>query len=324
MMTVARLRRKPRHFQTFTGLSPIEFDRLLAEMAPTYQVAYEQQAHRPDRLRQVGAGRPFALALPERLLMGLIYLRLYLGQSLLCFLFDIDQSNVCRELKERLLPVLLEVLPAPLRDAPLRAMAQEPSPESALHKKRRRRINTLDELLRTYPELKEVLVDATEQPIPQPVDKHKRKQAYSGKQQDHTIKTQILATKEQILHVFGGLPGCLHDQVLLLASGVLRQVPPEVPIRIDKGYDGTDKRYPHLSVQQPIKKRRGHQVTALGRAFNHLLSVLRMPVEHHFARLKTFRILADVFRGRQETHEDIFCIVAGLLNFRQTGRFCLG
>lgn len=91
-----------------------------------------------------------------------------------------------------------------------------------------------------------------------------------------------------------------------------------------KGYDGTDKRYPHLWVQQPIKKRRGHHLTVLGRAFNHLLSVLRMPVEHHFARLKTFRVLADVFRGRQDAHEDIFCVVAGLLNFRQTGRFCLG
>jgi hypothetical protein len=64
--------------------------------------------------------------------------------------------------------------------------------------------------------------------------------------------------------------------------------------------------------------------TLLGRAFNHLLSVLRMPVEHHFARLQRFRILADVFRGCPQRHEDIFCIVAGLLNYRQTGRLCLG
>jgi len=322
MVTVARLRRKPRHFQAFTGLSPVEFDRLLAEFTPAYQEAQEQHRQRPERQRRIGAGHPFALALPERLLMGLMYLRLYAGQSLLSFLFEIDQSNVCRELNRRVLPGLLEVLPVPLRDAPLRAQ-EEPSTQAAKGKKRRR-INSLGELLRTYPELKEVLIDATEQPVPQPKDKHQRKLAYSGKQQEHTIKTQITATKKLILHVFGGLPGCVNDQVLLGASGVLHQIPPELPIRIDKGYDGTDKRYPHLSVQQPIKKRRGHQLTVLGRAFNHLLSVLRMPVEHHFARLQRFRILADVFRGRQEGHEDIFCIVAGLLNYRQTGRFCLG
>jgi hypothetical protein len=313
MVTVARLRRKPRHFQAFTGLSPIEFDQLLAELTPAYQSARQQCGQRPERQRQAGAGHPFALALPERLLMGLMYLRLYAGQSLLSFLFGIDQSNVCRELSQRLLPVLLTVLPTPLRDAPLRGEeppSLPPTSSAPAAKGKRRRINTLDELLRTYPDLKEVLIDATEQSVPQPGDKHQRKLAYSGKQ--------------QILHVFGGLPGCLNDQLLLGASGVLHQVPADVPVRIDKGYDGTDRRYPHLSIQQPVKKRRGHQVTVLGGAFNHLLSVLRMPVEHHFARLQTFRVLAGIFRGRQEAHEDIFCIVAGLLNFRQTGRFCLG
>jgi len=324
MITVARLRRKPRHFQCFTGLTPLEFDRLLDQLAPVYEAAQQQRRERPDRKRQSGAGHPFALDLPERLLMGLMYLRLYLGQSLLSFLFDIEQSNVCRELSKRLLPVLQEVLPTPLRDAPLRA-EPEPAPEpSELPRgKKGRRINTLEELLRAYPELKDVLIDATEQPVPQPKDKRKRKLAYSGKQHDHTIKTQILASRELILHVFGGLPGCLNDQVLLGASGVLHQVPPGVRVRLDKGYAGCDRRYPGVAVQQPVKKRPGHQLTVLGRAYNHLLSVLRMPVEHHFARLKRFRILADVFRGRQSAYEDIFCIVAGLLNYRHTGRFCL-
>lgn len=150
-----------------------------------------------------------------------------------------------------------------------------------------------------------MLIDATEQPVPQPVDKHRRKRAYRGKQHDHTIKTQILASKRLILasktlilHVFGGLPGCLHDQMLLGASGVLGQVPTAMRIRIDKGYHGTATRYPHLSVQQPIKKRCGHRLTGLERTVNHFLSVQRMPVEHHVARLQTYRILADVFRGR--------------------------
>jgi DDE superfamily endonuclease len=257
--------------------------------------------------------------------MGLMYLRLYVGQSLLSLLFDIEQSNVCRELSQRLLPVLQEVLPTPLRNAPLRAEPESSAqPSQPAKSKKQRRINTLDELLRAYPDLKEVLVDATEQPIPQPKDKRKRKLAYSGKQQEHTIKTQILASKELILHVFGGLPGCLNDQVLLGASGVLHQVPPGVRVRLDKGYPGTAERYPSVAVVQPVRKRRGHQLTVLGRAYNHLLSVLRMPVEHHFARLQRFRILADVFRGRQDAHENIFCIVAGLLNYRQTGQFCLG
>jgi DDE superfamily endonuclease/Helix-turn-helix of DDE superfamily endonuclease len=282
MISVSRLRRKPRHFQTFTGLSVAQFDLLLAQLQPAYEATIEQHRARPDRHGPAGAGRPFRLALPERLLMGLMYLRLYVGQSLLSFLFDIDQSNVCRELNQRLLPVLMEILPTPLRDAPLRTGAGTPADAAGQNPptkektgnektgnektgnektgnektgKTKRRINTLEALLHEHPEIKEVLIDATEQAVPQPEEKLRRKRAYSGKQHDHTIKTQIVATKELILHVFGGLPGCLHDQTLLFASGVLRQVPAGVKVRLDKGYAGTDTRYPAVAVQMPMRYR---------------------------------------------------------------------
>ena len=127
--------------------------------------------------------------------MGLISLRLYLTQSLLSYLFGLDESNVSRELNLRLLPVLLLVLPTPLTDAPLRteekkrtASEESTSPE---HPRPRQRIGTLEELFQAYPDLKEVLVDATEQEVPQPKDQTARKQRYSGKQQRHTVKTQV-------------------------------------------------------------------------------------------------------------------------------------
>ena len=325
MITFTKLRRKPRHFQKFTGLTLTEFECLLAEFTLAYEQAQYQRRNRGERTRKVGAGRPHALALPDRLLMGLIYLRLYCSQSLLSYLFDLDESNICREFKERLLPVLLQVLPVPLRDAPLRSLAQaaEDKPASETSGKKRKRINTLQELLQAHPEFEELLVDATEQEVPQPKDKLKRKQAYSGKQHDHTIKTQIVATKHLILHVFGGLPGSLHDMTVLRASGVLHQLPECVKVRLDKGYQGADTAYPDVEVQQPIKKKRNHQMTAFGKAYNHLLSVLRMPVEHHFARLQRFGCLAGLWRGAQTQHEDVFCLVSGLLNFRATGKFNL-
>jgi len=120
MLNVARLRKKPRHFQAFTGITVSEFDKLLQVVTPAYEEAQQQRQNRPQRHRMPGAGRHFALDLPQKLLMGLVYLRLYVGQNLLSYLFDLDQSNISRELSERLLPLLLEVLPVPLRDAPLR------------------------------------------------------------------------------------------------------------------------------------------------------------------------------------------------------------
>ena len=327
MITVAKLRRKPRHFQAFTGVSVAEFDQLLAQVVPAYEADRQRRRNRDDRQRPQGIGHPFTLEVPERLLMALMYLRLYVGQNLLSYLFDLDQSNVSRELHDRLLPILLLILPVPLRDAPLRHLAQDKSDDPSVDEPpagpKRKRINTLPELFAAYPEMEEVLLDATEQSIPQPQDKTERKRCYSGKQQDHTIKTQIVATRDRILHVFGGLPGSISDQTLLGASGVIRAVPPHVKIRLDKGYEGTDKRHPDRSVEQPIKGQRHHKVTALGRAYNYYLSTQRIYVEHHFARLQKFGILGGLYRGRFDAHEDVFCIVSGLLNFRATGQFSL-
>lgn len=323
MFTVAKLRRKPRHFRAFTGLSVAEFDQLVQAVLPAYLADQQRRRHRGDQDVPTRGGHPFRLEVPDRLLMGLLYLRLYVGQSLLAYLFDLDQSNVCRELHDRLLPILLEVLPVPLRDAPLRHLAQDNPDDPKATPPRRRRINTLPELLAAYPELEEVLLDATEQPVPQPEDKAERKRRYSGKQQDHTIKTQIVATRDRILHVFGGLPGCVSDQMLLGASGVIRAIPPNVKIRLDKGYEGTDTRHPDRCVEQPIKGQRNHKVTVLGRAYNYFLCTQRIYVEHHFARLQQFGILGSLYRGRFEEHEDLFCIVSGLLNFRSSGQFSL-
>ena len=332
MLTLTKLRRKPRHFQAFTGLCVAEFDTLLAQVAPAYEAMELAKRQRPQRHGALTSGHPFRLALPERLLMGLMYLRLYVGQSLLGYLFDLDESNISRELHERLLPILQEVLPTPLRDAPLRDLASDtpadtsplpsgqPSADHAGTQKRRKRIGTLEELLAAYPEIKEVLLDATEQSIPQPTDKLKRKLAYSGKQQDHTVKTQIVATKTSILHVFGGLPGCISDMTVLRASGVLPQMPSGLKVRLDKGYEGTDTAHPELDVQQPIKKPRNQEQNILERAYNYMLSTQRIYVEHHFARLKKWQSMAQVWRGKFDDHEGVFCVIAGLLNFRQTGQ----
>ncbi len=53
-----------------------------------------------DRERKVGAGRPFKLDLENRFLMLLVYYRLYITYILTGFLFDLDQSTICRDKKD--------------------------------------------------------------------------------------------------------------------------------------------------------------------------------------------------------------------------------
>jgi hypothetical protein len=154
-----------------------------------------------------------------------MYYRLYLTQLLLGYLFNLDDSNVSRVIS-RVRPLLLEVLPVPVQETLLFASDEQ---------KGRKRIATLDELFKRHPEFKEVLIDATEQETPKPQDRVKRRGHYSGKKKRHTSKTQITTTPGGLfLHISHSIAGRVNDLTLLRGSGVLRELPAEIDIRLDR------------------------------------------------------------------------------------------
>jgi hypothetical protein len=111
--------------------------------------------------------------------MSLMYFRLYITQALLGYLFDLDSSNVNREINGRMLAVLSEVLPLPARDEPLLSdplATQATASSSGKRKRKGKKIGTLEELLEKHPEFKEIFIDATEQELPRPKDKDRRKE----------------------------------------------------------------------------------------------------------------------------------------------------
>ena len=102
MLSYERLSRKPSLFKSFTGLSVQEFDDIYDKKLAKKYVKYEIQrlSKRKDRKRDIGAGRPFKLNLKDRSLMLLVYYRLYITYTLSGFLFDLDQSTVCRDIQK--------------------------------------------------------------------------------------------------------------------------------------------------------------------------------------------------------------------------------
>lgn len=319
MLTVKKLRRKPKHFHNFTGLTLKQFDELLLALEPRYEQAEEERLFNPERLRARGAGHKFNLQLPERLLMSLMYFRLYVTQALLGYLFDLDAANVSREINGRMLGVLSEVLPVPARDEPLSDLPLAASSSSG-DGKRKKKIGTLEELLEKHPEFKEVLIDATEQELPKPKDKGRRKALYSGKRKRHTAKMQVLSTKKLILHLCRHVPGRVSDLVLLRATGVMHRIPKGVVARVDKGYEGLEEEYPEVKVQKPKKARRGHPLTVLEKLLNRAMSALRLPVEHVIGHLKKYRLLAEIYRGRPERYDESALVIAGLHNYKELGK----
>ena len=65
-----------------------------------------------DRIRNVGAGRHFKHDIKNRFLMFLVYYKIYITNSLTGFLFDLDQSNVSRDI-QHLEPLVKSCIPIP-------------------------------------------------------------------------------------------------------------------------------------------------------------------------------------------------------------------
>lgn len=310
MLTYEKLQRKPKHFQAFTGVSVAQFAEILNALRPVYAELEEERLTRPDRKRKIGGGRNFTLSLEDRLLVTLMYFRLYMSYALLGYLFNLDGTNVGREINQRMLPVLLSILPVPMQDELLSGHDEPPQIGGG------KRIKTLKKMMEAHPEIKEVWVDATEQPIQRPSEKLARTQYYSGKQSEHTIKSQLLTTKTLLLHVSGNLPGSVSDSTVLAGSGIMHSIPEDVQVNLDRGYEGAEDRYPNNKVYKPKRAQRNHPLTLFEKLYNHLINKTRILVEHVIGRLKKFRILSELYRNRRSAHADYLVAVAGLINFR--------
>jgi len=102
LLSYDRLSKKPILFKSFTGLTVQEFNYLYNKKIAKNYDKYELQRlsckRKSIRERKVGAGRPFKLDVKDRLLMLLVYYLLYITYTLGGFLFDLDQSNICRDI----------------------------------------------------------------------------------------------------------------------------------------------------------------------------------------------------------------------------------
>ena len=153
----------------------------------------------------------------------------------------------------------------------------------------RRRIEAEEE------EIEKLFFDATEQPIQRPSSKKPRREYYSGKQGDHTIKHQIavdgkIAVDEtgQIQAVSHSYPGRVHDKRVYDTEQVV--IPRETEAIGDLGYQGSV-----LTV--PNKKPKGGTLSEQEKAYNREHASERILVEHVIGKLKIFKILKDRFRN---------------------------
>jgi IS5 family transposase len=295
---------KPRLFKSFFGVTVAEFDELYTKVVPVWSTKEHERLNRRQRQRAIGGGRDYDLSLRDRLLMTLMWLKLYLNTDVLGFLFEVDGSTVSRNVRN-LLPTMRALGEATLGwvTPPERGQTHNMAHARAAH-----------------PDLF-AIVDATEQPVRRASDNATQREAYSGKKKRHTRKTQIVTNEHGVIRdVSASSPGSQHDLEHFRQAGTGRHIPPDIGVLGDAGYQGLDKELPDHSVGTAHKARRNHPLTQAEKDINREFSSTRIVVENTLCELKHFKVLAHCFRHALDHYDDAFRAVVAIVNPRIKAR----
>ena len=153
--------------------------------------------------------------------MLLVYYRLYITYTLAGFLFDLDKSNICRDI-QKIENLIRKCIPIPQK----------------LYNKTKR-LRTTEEVEQYFPGFL-AFIDCTEQQIPRPIDNKRRKVFYSGKKKRHTIvKTQLMVNNRSfVIHKTRYKNGRRHDYDIHKKN---HPITPEKVVNVfDLGYLGIE------------------------------------------------------------------------------------
>jgi DDE superfamily endonuclease/Helix-turn-helix of DDE superfamily endonuclease len=197
MLNYEKLIDKPREFLAATGLTLVEFERLL----PVFQAAYantypsERTYEGKARQRRAGAGAKGTLpGFADKLLFILVYQKTNPLQVMHGLQFELSQSQANYWIHR-----LLSVLRHALREA-----GQAPERDA-------QRVATSALALAGAPNL---AVDGTERRRQRPRDAAQQKDHYSGKKKTHTDKNILLVNEHtgKVVYLGPTLPGKTHDK----------------------------------------------------------------------------------------------------------------
>ena len=265
------MKQHPKTFHRLFGLSVTEFETILQKVEPKWQESILRSYKRP--------GRHHKLDLEDTMLMLLLYYRSYVTQIFIGYLFGIDDSRVCRLIRQ-LEPILASVMAI----SKCKKLSQK--------------------------DVENLIIDATEQPIERP--KKEQKPYYSGKKKRHTIKTEIRVSKEgRIVHVSKAYPGSVHDFTLFKEG---ESPPKESRLFVDSGYQGIADIHP--ASEFPYKASKNKPLDEEEQDYNHVLSCIRVKVEHILGDIKTFKIMSERYRNKRKRYHIKFNIISGIVNLK--------
>jgi len=177
----------------------------------------------------------------------------------------------------------------------------------------KRRINSVEEFFSFFPEVKEVMLDGVERPTIRSKKTKQQNKHYSGKKKRHTRKNLVLANgKKKILLITPTKHGRVHDKKLSDKNLLALRIPEEVSLLVDTGFQGIQRIHENTLI--PKKKPRGGFLTKAEKAWNRVISSVRMAVEHAIGGFKRFGAASHIFRNKNGIDDRFVNVCAGLWN----------
>lgn len=281
-----------------TGMTVRQFEMLAYEFEKAYMRYRREKYVREKHQRGMGGGnKPRLRTGAEKLFFILFYYKCYPTFGVMEVLFDLDAGKCCRWV-HKLAPILEQVLKQKL----------------VLPK---RKIRSLEEFIKVFPEIQEAFIDGTERPIRRPQDSDKQKENYSGKKKRHTKKNVVITDRnKKIMLVSDTHEGKKHDFSILKEEELPKNIPKWIELLLDTGFEGIEKLYPDHKVLKPKKKPHKKTLSPVMKKRNKAIAQKRIIVENAIGGIKRYNVVSHVYRNIKEGFDDLVMISsAGLWNY---------
>lgn len=294
MLNINRAMKNDRLLRALTGLNKKAFDQLCEVFEVVYQESIESDTKPRQRAR--GGGRKARLSsIESKVFFILFYFKCYPTFDVLSWLFDLERGRANRWV-HRLQGIL----------------------ETTLGKKMvlpERKLESIEHFVERFPEVKAVIFDGTERPVQRPKDAEKQKEHYSGKKKRHTRKHITGSTRsKRVILLSEARAGKIHDKRQLDEADLVSNIPDEVLVEGDLGFQGLQKEF--VNIHLPHKKPRGKELSDQQKQENKELSSQRVVCEHAHAGIKRYKAVSAIYRNRVPDFDDhLMLTAAGLWNF---------
>ena len=218
-MDINKVLNNKRLVKAVLGVRKESFERLLV----TFRQILIEEANNKKRKRKYGGGSNGNIKDPRKKLFFILwYLKVYPTYDVAAYVFNSSKSRT-QHWGQKILPLLEKTLGRKL----------------VLPK---RKISSVEEFFKLFPETKEVMLDGVERPTVRSRKGKTQNKHYSGKKKRHTRKNLILTnSKRKILLLSPTKHGRVHDKKMSDKNMLASRIPEEVSLLVDTGFQGIQK-----------------------------------------------------------------------------------